>query len=76
MPDLTLSHPIHEVTTEEESVHIRNCKSGYVMAHTIARNNRKDYVTKNFKNFIIHTILLSVKVDDIERASTGSMHGG
>jgi hypothetical protein len=76
MPDLIRSHLIHKVTKENESVHVRNHKSGYVMSHLIAHNNREDYVTKNFEVFIIHTISVSVKVDDIERASTDSMNGG
>jgi hypothetical protein len=76
VPDLILSHLIHKVSKENESVHVRNHKSGYVMSHIIARNNREDYVTKNFEVFIILKISLSVKVDDLDRASTDSMNGG
>jgi hypothetical protein len=76
MPDLTLSHLIHKVSTEKVSVHIRNSKSGYVMTHIIAHDNTEYYVKKKFKIFIIHTTLLSVKVKDLERASTSSTHGG
>jgi len=76
IPDLTLSHLIHEVTKENESVNIRNHNSGYVMSHIIARDDREDYVTKNFKIFIIQAIILSVRVDDLEKARTRSTHGG
>jgi len=71
-----ISHLIHKVTKGNESVLMRNYKSGYVMSHIIARYDREDYVTNYFKLFIIQTIILSVKVEDLERASTSSTHGG
>ena len=42
--------------------------------YIIARDDIEDYVMKKFKIFVIHTILLSVKVDDLERARTSSTH--
>jgi len=46
------------------------------MSYIIAHDDTENYVTKNFKIFVIRALLLSVKIDDFETASTSSTHGG